>query len=94
MVKKYRKVPAIVEAIQWDGHNRDEIMEFAHGQVIFKYTRIDDRKVYGPLTVQTYEGLMIAHKGDYIIKGVAGEIYPCREEVFEKSFYELTDDEE
>ena len=49
---------------------------------------IDHSLVYGGLVIKTLEGNMIASIGDYIIKGLRGEFYPCKPDVFEKK-YEL-----
>lgn len=77
---KYKKKPVIVEAIQWNGDNALEILQFSHESYIDKdnYT----------LKIDTLEGTMVANRGDYIIKGVNGEFYPCKPDIFEKT-YEL-----
>ena len=75
---KYRTKPCEIEAIQWTGENIMQIREFAHPNVRYqKYLFID-----------TLEGRMRADVGDYIIKGLRGEFYPCKPDVFEKK-YEL-----
>ncbi|MDT3494912.1 hypothetical protein NLU03_10755 [Bacillus toyonensis] len=85
---KYRKRPVIVEAIQWNGDNYHEIREFCgthpqgHGSCWYS---VDNRNYVG-----TLEGEMLAQIGDYIIKGVNGEIYPIKEDIFLKT-YEAAD---
>ena len=69
---RYRKKPVIIEAVQWTGENLMEIREFAHPKVRFQNS----------LFVDTLEGRMKADVGDYIIKGVAGEFYPCKPDIF------------
>lgn len=77
---KYRKKPVEIEAIQWTGENAKEILAFAKDSYIDKdnYT----------LKIDTLEGTHIASRGDYIIKGVKGEIYPCKPEIFEMAYEE------
>jgi hypothetical protein len=78
---KYRKKPVVIEAIQWDGttESSHEIIKFA--DVIWHCN-------HNHMTICTLEGNMKASIGDYIIKGVQGEFYPCKPDIFE-STYEL-----
>ena len=80
-VKKYRKKPIIVEAMQNTGKNVFEIGKFSDGKC---------RPFYTPngykFSVDTLEGTMEANVGDYIIKGVKGEFYPCKPDVFEATY--------
>lgn len=93
-VQKYRKKPVVVEAIQWNGLNLEEIKNFV-GESL-DYDIIDSAysvDVLPPavmMFIKTLEGAMQVSKGDYIIKGVNGEFYPCKPDVFEKT-YELVD---
>lgn len=86
---KYRKKPVVIEAIQFDGWNWRECEQFmsneplAFPQGFYKHEKI---------TISTLEGDMIASVGDYIIKGVNGEFYPCKPDIFEKT-YEKVEDE-
>ncbi len=74
---KYRKKPVEVEAVRFIGSNYKEIKEF-----IGKNTLCSDLSIVIP----TLEGDMVAQKGDYIIKGVAGEFYPCNPDIFEQTY--------
>ena len=77
MVKKYRKKPVIIEAIQWNGKNLSEIDNFVGGSL----------KTEGSiLVIHTLEGNMEASINDYIIKGVNGEFYPCKPDIFDKTY--------
>lgn len=78
MINKYRKKPVIVEAIQYTGDNIEEIKDFCK----------DCSVLFDSLIIFTLEGRMKASINDYIIKGVNGEFYPCKPDVFEKT-YEL-----
>ena len=81
MNKKYRKKPVVIEAIQWTGKNLSEIDNFMGGIVENKETT---------LVIHTLEGDMKASIGDYIIKGVNGEFYPCKPDIFAKTYEEVT----
>lgn len=78
---KYRKKPVVIEAIQWDG-NLDTLKEFPAKDIENVYLR------EGNLYIQTLEGEMRADIGDYIIRGIKGEYYPCKPDIFEQT-YEL-----
>ena len=79
MVKRYVKKPIVVEAIQYDGRNSADIHEFCGDKV-----REPVGKDY--LEIITLEGVMKAQPGDCIIKGVKGEFYPCKPDIFEKTY--------
>lgn len=79
---KYRKKPVVIEAVQWSGNNLNEILDFMKDKQP-NYYEDDEKKL---LTIQTLEGNMIASIGDYIIKGVQGEFYPCKPDIFEQTY--------
>jgi hypothetical protein len=78
----------VVEAIRWTGENVKEVKEFAGSKAMihYQYTAITPDVPNVVLVLDTYEGEMHASKGDYIIKGVDGEIYACKPWVFEKTY--------
>ena len=76
---KYRKKPIVIDAIQYNGKNKVEIQLFMN--------RYLDETSKG-LKIPTLEGYMFASVGDYVIKGVQGEFYPCKPDIFEQT-YEL-----
>ena len=86
MIKKYIKKSIPIEAIQWTGLNRAEIVNFAHS-ARFEYTDIEPPQI--KLYIHTLEGNMYAHVGDYIIKGIHGECYPCQKTIFEETYEEI-----
>lgn len=76
---KYTKKPITIEAVQWTGNNLEEICDFiADGSM--EYNPIDG------LFIKTLEGVHHASVGDYIIKGVHGEFYPCKPDIFEETY--------
>jgi hypothetical protein len=92
-VTHFRKRPVLVEAIQWTGSNIIDVMAFMSPQEPvyvnnlshMKFSNADDL-----VGIQTLEGLVVASKGDWIIRGVAGELYPCKPDIF-KATYEGVD---
>jgi hypothetical protein len=85
---KYRSKPVEKEAIQFLGEkNRFEIAEWAIKQNGAKDVEFIDLVDGGlALKIHTLEGTMTANTGDFIIKGLAGEFYPCKPEIFKKSY--------
>lgn len=84
---KYRKKPVEVEAIQWDGTNANEIFDFVGDSL--KVTEHGKAKTTFDLytfEIITLEGNMLVSPYDYIIKGVQGEFYPCKPDIFEATY--------
>lgn len=82
---KARKKPVVVEAMEFTYETKDQVYNFV------RCTTSTDWEDGEPvLKIQTLEGVMTARLGDYIIKGVNGEFYPCKPDIFEKT-YELID---
>ncbi len=76
---KYRKKPIVIEAMRWTGKNSADVDMFCGpSAVIFSNPP--------RIVVKTLEGQMEARVGDYIIKGIKSEFYPCRPEIFEETY--------
>lgn len=86
MIKTYKKKPVEVQAIQWTGENDEEIKEFCNSNC---YILNWDYVAPKDLIIHTLEGNMLARVGDYIIRGVKGEFYPCKPDIFEQTYYEV-----
>lgn len=90
---KYRKKPVIIDAFQFDGDfmNKDRTYYIPDWAVDMVHKGYIKYKSYtkGELEIKTLEGVMVANIGDYIIKGVDGEIYPCKPHIFEKTYEEF-----
>ena len=84
VIRKYRKKPIVIQAVQWTGDNLTEIYELA-GNTSAAVEGVRSLHIF------TREGTLRAEKRDYIIRGVEGEIYPCGEEIFHKTYEELVD---
>jgi len=76
---KFRKKPVVIEATQWTGLNTADICCFA-GESI---ESIQPNKEF---IIKTLEGNHIAQVNDWIIKGVKGEFYPCKPDIFEQTY--------
>jgi uncharacterized protein YeeX (DUF496 family) len=82
---KYVKKPITIEAVQWKGDNRKEIFDFCNKCYFNTDFETQDLK----LIIQTLEGTMEASVGDYIIKGIQGEFYPCKPDIFKLTYDEV-----
>ena len=90
---EYRKKPVVIKAVQLCKNNTKEVLEFMGQKVDLNCDMAFQRweeycnlvKEEG-LTIHTLEGDMIVSIGDYIIKGVNGEFYPCKPDIFEKTY--------
>lgn len=82
----FKKKPVIIEAVQFTNANKHVAFNFIQG------SRHADYDVEGNpiLKIQTLEGIMTASLGDWIIKGVNGEYYPCKPDIFSKTYDELS----
>lgn len=96
---KYRKKPVVIDAVQWTGKNHREMFDFLTENTFKEESMtvdrdhfyIDHNKVEGGLIIKTLEGEHLATIGDYIIRGVQGEYYPCKEDIFHQT-YERAED--
>jgi len=90
MIQNYRKKPVVIQACQITEKTEDEIKRWSNDAVfaspVLEPTENNPKGVYWQ--IKTLEGVMVAIPNDFIIKGVNGEFYPCKPEIFEKT-YEL-----
>ena len=86
ITKQYIKKPVTIEAVQLTDSNHLEIIQWLSSYNVESYTleSIDFPILY----IKTLEGVMKANVGDYIIKGVKDEFYPCREDIFKMTYDE------
>ncbi len=96
-IQKYRKKPVVIEAIQATGtpENNREIIDWTRGSdtpasMDRRCIEVDDGSVIQDtrpsLTISTLEGAMWVTPGDFVIKGVQGEFYPCKPDIFEATY--------
>lgn len=77
---RYRKKPIVFETIRWSGTNSVEIIDWIDG---VWQAQVD---INGDLLIETLDGVMKATQGDFIIKGIKGEFYPCKPDIFLESY--------
>lgn len=87
MMAKYRKKPVVIEAIQLTDKSFDEIVSWVGEDNLADGTSPDE----GVIEIVTLEGNHLARRNDYIIKGVKGEFYPCKPDIFDQT-YELVEE--
>lgn len=75
----YRKKPVTIQAIKWTGENINQVMDFLN----WRNAEHDD---INGLRIRTLEGTHDATIGDMIIKGVHGEYYPCKPDIFATTY--------
>ena len=87
---KYRKKPVVIEAVQWNGFNLEEIKEFVGDSLIYEISDAAWKVGKGVpavyMEIETLEGNHKCNIGDYIIKGVQGEFYPCKPDIFKQTY--------
>ena len=87
---KFIKKRVVIEAVHWNGIKVSEtpewILEALNSGVL---VRFGDK-----VQVRTLEGVMTVSPGDYIIKGVDGELYPCKPDIFEKTYEKVEESKE
>ena len=85
MNTRFRKKPVVIEAIQFTRENWQDVLMFTEGQA---HTLTIEKRIDGKCTciIPTLEGQHIANEGDWIIRGVQGEYYPCKPDIFEMTY--------
>ena len=85
---RFRKKPVEIEAIQFTRLNWEEIQQFTNNTA---HTLVIERRINGKCmcVIPTLEGEHIANENDYIIRGVKGEFYPCKPDVFELTYEKI-----
>lgn len=94
---KFKKKPIVVEAIRWTGSNLEEIRNFVGSDLIEECVELFDikrtlKEMLVDIAIDTLEGTMRVDYGDYIIKGVKGEFYPCKPDIFLATYEEVIED--
>lgn len=85
MIQKFRKKPVVIEAIRFTGENQRDVLHFA-------FPDLSEDALNGaqtmklPVVIETMEGDMTASPGDWVIKGVSGEFYPCKPDIFAQTY--------
>lgn len=92
-MQKYRKKPVEIDAIQLHMSNMESLIEQMRrdGYEVESFSQPPMRAISG-IKIKTLEGTMQANFGDWIIKGVQGEYYPCKPDIFEKTYDLVSED--
>ena len=92
---KYRKKPVVIDAIRWVSDNLEHVIEFVDGSKPDMYGSwaryVDITQTVG-FKISTLEGVMTVQLGDWIIRGVKGEYYPCKPDIFDSTYEPVADD--
>ena len=82
---KFRKKPVVIEAVQFTCANHRQVLQFVYPDL--SETALQGAETMNlPIVISTLEGKMKAEPGDWIIKGVKGEFYPCKPDIFEQTY--------
>ena len=82
---KYRKKPVVIEAVQYTGKNKREVLKFAMPDL--SEDALNAAEIMNlPVVIGTLEGDMTVSVGDFVICGVKGEFYPCKPDIFEATY--------
>ena len=87
-MKNYRKKPVVIEAVQYVGgkENSREILAWINEKNVYLSHQ---SVINGNININTMEGVMAASIDDWIIKGVKGEFYPCKPDIFDLTYEEV-----
>ena len=85
-MKKYRKKPVVIEAVRFRQDNVTEVIEWIALDGAHQATRNTSDVTDDALYIETLEGTMRADLGDWIIKGIKGEFYPCKPDIFDATY--------
>jgi len=80
---KFRKKPVVIEAVHFDSADVAEIIKFL-GDI--PHMHFNEYNEPDEIMIKTSEGTMAASRGDWIIKGIKGEFYPCKPDIFEATY--------
>ena len=89
MIKKYRKKPVVIEAIQIKDMTMVDVRSFLGISNMKNIKQDFNKNIIISFDIPTLEGDMKASYGDYIIKGINGEFYPCKPDIFKKTYEEV-----
>ena len=89
-MEQYRKKPVVIQAVQWDG-TEEMAKELIHKKLInaeISYASYNT-ETFCLFKIKTLEGTMLVSKDDYIIRGVQGEYYPCKPDIFQMTYEKI-----
>ena len=89
---KFRKIPVEIEAVQWNGQNLKEIIDFTglnETAQNWSWEEFEQVVKQDGLKIFTLEGTMMANIGDYVIRGAQGGFYPCKPDIFKQTYEQV-----
>lgn len=88
---RFRKKPVVITAVQFTGENEQAILDFAPGKfsLVHEDDRTDDPEGVAEIYDELHSTWVLVYRNDWIIRGLKGEFYPCRDEVFQESYEEV-----
>jgi hypothetical protein len=91
-VPKFHKVPLTIEARQFTIDDASSLAEWCGGEYV-QVSTADDTELVDQIRVPTLEGVMVAYEGDWIIRGIRDEFYPCRGDIFYETYVPAADED-
>lgn len=85
-MSKFRKKPVVIEAIRFTGHNGDEALLWCRSEDVSLGFSPNADEPDTHMSIETLEGEMRVSPGDWIIRGVKGELYPCKPDIFDMTY--------
>lgn len=83
-MKRYVKKPIAIEAMQLTNESIQDVVDWIHGADTRAYWAGENN-----IVIETLEGDMLAREGDYVIRGIRGEFYSCKQDIFEETYEEV-----
>lgn len=83
-MKRYVKKPIAIQAMQLTNESIQDVVDWIHDTDTRAYWAGESN-----IVIETLEGDMLAREGDYVIRGVRGEFYPCAQDIFEETYEEV-----
>lgn len=88
-MSKFRKKPVVIEAWEWDQSEASLEYLIDIQKVPFDRVKISGKGIVKFLSIKTLEGRHVVSNGDWIIKGIKGEFYPCKPDIFEATYEQI-----
>lgn len=85
MIKTYRKLPVEIEAVEYTIDNLEELRTFVGAPLNVSRVKLGSTECIS-VDIETLEGSMVVSPGDFVIKGINGEFYPCKPDIFKKTY--------
>lgn len=91
MIQKFRKKPVVIDAMKFTEETKEQVLEWLKSNdCVSYYVRDGHIAPTLVLRIKTLEGVMTATEGDWIIRGVQGEFYPCKPDIFAETYEEVS----